>query len=210
MAGGCRARAGQVGQRCVLPLDRAAPPHCSRFLRTVLAVPSPPAWRPRFVTCLLCSAHATLPLACTPAVAARISRILAAVESSPMPTKLAPPTTDWLLALAPAASLAPLRLLLQNANNWVRWLCRLPAPGCPFRLHARLHLQASTLPGVLLPFVPYPVLRSHNWCALHCACCIPCFVEHAQSNVPTALCTFLLCSWPTLFWDRRWAPSAKR
>jgi hypothetical protein len=65
-------------------------------------------------------------------VASRISRILTAIDASPTTTKLGAPTTDWLHALAPAVKLAPLRALMQGANNWVRrfalccmagWLC---------------------------------------------------------------------------------------
>ena len=41
------------------------------------------------------------------------------MDAYPTPTKLGAPVTDWLQALAPAVKLAPLRMLLQNANNWV-------------------------------------------------------------------------------------------
>jgi hypothetical protein len=60
------------------------------------------------------------PPALPPAVASRISRILAALDANPTATKLAPPTTHWLRALAPAVKWAPLRLVLANADNWVR------------------------------------------------------------------------------------------
>lgn len=49
-----------------------------------------------------------------------MARILAALEAQPPTTVLASPATDWLLALAPAVKLAPLRAVLQNANNRVR------------------------------------------------------------------------------------------
>lgn len=55
-----------------------------------------------------------------PAVAARLARILSILEAQPPTTRLASPTTDMLVALAPAVQLVPLRILLQNANNRVR------------------------------------------------------------------------------------------
>lgn len=65
------------------------------------------------------------------AVAARVARIVAALEAQPTTTKLGAPTTEWLAALAPAVKLAPLRLLLQNADNWVRQAGRLGRSGSP-------------------------------------------------------------------------------
>ncbi|PRW33795.1 Zn-dependent [Chlorella sorokiniana] len=61
--------------------------------------------------------HSGMPPVDGTTVAARMARILAALEAQPATTRLAPPTTDWLLALAPAVQVAPLRLLLQSANN---------------------------------------------------------------------------------------------
>lgn len=54
------------------------------------------------------------------AVASRISRILAALDANPTATTLAPPTTDWLKALAPGVSWAALRVAMQSSSNWVR------------------------------------------------------------------------------------------
>lgn len=96
-----------------------------------------------------CRARSTLPsLPARPpsrlrAVAARLARILACLEAQPATTKLAPPTTDWLVALASAVQLAPLRALLQNANNRVR-RCWNKGQGEPPRGHGMLVTACPT------------------------------------------------------------------
>lgn len=69
------------------------------------------------------------PLHALTAVAARMARILAAVDASPPTTRLGPPTTDFLKGLAPAVGLAPARLALRHADNWVGAAGR-PGAGC--------------------------------------------------------------------------------
>lgn len=63
--------------------------------------------------------HSSMPPVDGSSVASRISRILAALDAYPSPTRLDEPTTSFLRALAPAAKLAPLRIALNSANNWV-------------------------------------------------------------------------------------------
>lgn len=63
--------------------------------------------------------HSSMPPTDGSSVAARIARILGAVDASPPITRLAEPTTDFLKALAPGVALAPLRVALRHADNWV-------------------------------------------------------------------------------------------
>lgn len=101
---------------------------------------------------LSCAQLPRHPTASNSAVAARMARILACLEAQPATTRLAPPTTDWLLALAPAVEFAPLRLLLQNANNRVGtrglWLL-CSGPACCMHRHClsdALHHPLVSIP----------------------------------------------------------------
>ena len=67
--------------------------------------------------------HSSMPPIDGTSVAARVARVLSALDASPAPTRLGPPTTDWLRALAPSVALAPLRAAMQNADNWVSEEC---------------------------------------------------------------------------------------
>lgn len=80
-----------------------------------------------------------------PAVAARIARILGAVDASPPITRLAEPTTDFLKALAPGVALAPLRMALRHADNWVGR--REGRPGCWTRCGRLRRLAAADVAG---------------------------------------------------------------
>jgi carboxypeptidase PM20D1 len=51
--------------------------------------------------------------------AARMARILSRLESQQMSTRLAPPATDFLKALAPSVSLTPIRTVLNLADNGI-------------------------------------------------------------------------------------------
>ncbi|KAL4436962.1 hypothetical protein ABPG75_004101 [Micractinium tetrahymenae] len=63
--------------------------------------------------------HSSMPPTDGFSVAARIARILATLDASPPTTRLGEPTTDFLKGLAPAVALAPARLALRHADNWV-------------------------------------------------------------------------------------------
>ncbi|KAL4858195.1 N-fatty-acyl-amino acid synthase/hydrolase [Chlorella vulgaris] len=63
--------------------------------------------------------HSSMPPVDGSSVASRISRILAALDANPTATTLAPPTTDWLKALAPGVSWAALRVAMQSSSNWI-------------------------------------------------------------------------------------------
>lgn len=61
--------------------------------------------------------HSSVPPVDGTSVAARFSKVLATLDSHSTSTLLAPPTSDWLQALAPGVRIPPLRWALQSAGS---------------------------------------------------------------------------------------------